>query len=298
MMFTNPNEFELLQYLESHGQIEPDAEPDAGAQPALRVTLRKLARRFDGRVALQALDLEIAPGEFVAVVGSVGSGKSTLLRLLAGQLAPTDERGGEPSRSPLLFDNFPSWAPDSRVRLLLPDARLLPWKTVLQNVALGLAGTAQAADALRQVGLDGHGGDWPAQVSEPQRQRVALARALARRPGLLLLDEPYAGLDALARIEMQRLLEDCWRQQGFTAVLATHDAAEAVTVADRILVLDEGGVALDERVGLARPRARGSAAFAALQARVLRAALRQQDTPDTERPLAPVIQIRHLKLAV
>jgi sulfonate transport system ATP-binding protein len=115
---------------------------------------------------------------------------------------------------------------------------------------------------------------------------------------LLLLDEPFQELDSLSRIEAQRLLEDLWRQQGFTAVLATDDAAEAVAVADRILVLDEGGVALDERVGLARPRVGGSAAVAALEARVLRAALRQQDTPDAGRPLAPVIQIRHLRLAV
>ncbi|MGB3436233.1 ABC transporter ATP-binding protein [Achromobacter sp.] len=298
MMFINPNEFELLQHLEVRARAEPDEAPEAGPQAALRVTLRKLAKRYGDRIALQALDLEIAAGEFVAVVGRAGSGKSTLLHLLAGQLAPSGEQGGSPNRSPLLFDNFPSWAPDSRVRLLLPDTRLLPWKTVLHNVALGLPGTAQAADALRQTGLDGHGGDWPAQLSEAQRQRVALARALARRPGLLLLDEPFEGLDALSRIEAQRLLADIWRQQGFTAVLATHDAAEAVALADRILVLDEGGVVLDEPVGLAHPRVRGSAAFAALEARVLRAALRQQDTPDADRPLAPVIPIRHLRLAV
>ncbi|MGS1007937.1 ATP-binding cassette domain-containing protein [Achromobacter anxifer] len=298
MMFINPNEFELLQHLEVRGRTEPDDASDAEPQSALRVTLRKLAKRHGDRIALQPLDLEIAAGEFVAVVGRAGSGKSTLLHLLAGQLAPSGEQGGAPSRSPLLFDNFPSWAPDSRVRLLQPDARLLPWKTVLHNVALGLPGTAQAAEALRLAGLDGHGDDWPAQLSEPQRQRVALARALARRPGLLLLDESFKELDALSRIEAQQLLEDLWRQQGFTAVLATHDVAEAVAAADRILVLDEGGVALDERVGLARPRVRGSAAFAALEARVLRAALRQQDTPDADRPLAPVIQIRHLRLAV
>jgi len=297
-MFINPNEFELLQHLDVRQRTEPDDAPEAEPQAALSVTLRKLAKRHGDRIALQALDLEIAAGEFVAVVGRAGSGKSTLLQLLAGKLAPSGEQGGEPGRPPLLYDNFPVWEPDARVRLLLPDARLLPWKTVLHNVALGLPGTAQAADALRQVGLDGRGGDWPAQLSAPQRQRVALARALARRPGLLLLDEPFQGVDALSRIEAQRLLEDLWREQGFTAVLATDDAAEAVAVADRILVLDEGGVVLDERVGLARPRVRGSAAFAALEARVLRAALRQQDTPDAGRPLAPVIQIRHLRLAV
>ncbi len=301
-MFIHPNEFELFQHLEAPGRIAPDPHPaDAGARPAaLRVTLRKLGRRHAGRTALHPLDLEIAAGEFVAVVGRPGSGKRTLLRLLAGEEAPTGEQGGAPERSPVLFDNFPRWTPDERVRLLSPDARLLPWKRVLQNVALGLPleARAQALAALRQVGLEGHGGDWPAALSEAQRQRAALARALARRPGLMLLDEPLARLDALTRIGMQRVLEDAWRQAGFTAVLATHDAGEAVAVADRILVLDEGRLALDERVDLARPRARGSAAFAALEARVLRAALRQADTPDPNRPLAPVIQIRHLRLAV
>ncbi len=297
MMFINPNEFELLQYLEARQPIEPDETPAVSPQPALRVTLRRLARRHGDRVALQALDLDIEPGEFVAVVGRGGSGKSTLLNLLAGRLAPSGEQGGAPERSPVLFDNFPSWGPDGRVRLLQPDARLLPWKTLRDNVALGLSRTEQALEALRQVGLQDRGGDWPAQLSEAQRQRAALARALARRPGLLLLDEPYAGLDAIARIEMQRLLEEVWRQQGCTTVLATHDAAEAVALADRILVLDEGGVVLDERVDLARPRWRGSAAFAAVEARVLNAAL-QQDAAAADRPLAPVIHIRHLRLAV
>lgn len=299
-MFINPNEFELLQHLGVPGRSGPDAEAAEDPEPrrALRVTLRKLAKRRGDRVVLRELDLDIAAGEFVAVVGRGGSGKSTLLRLLAGLESPSGEQGGAPARSPVLFDNFPQWASDSRVRLLLADARLLPWKRVLQNVALGLPERTRAAAALRQVGLGDRGGDWPAQLSKEQCQRVALARALARRPGLLLLDEPLAGLDALTRIETQRIVEDIWRQEGFTAVLATHDAAEAAALADRILVLDEGGVVFDERVALERPRARGSAAFAALEARVLRAALGQESSPDGDRPLAPVIQIRHLRLAV
>ena len=163
---------------------------------------------------------------------------------------------------------------------------------------------------LRQVGLGDRGGDWPAQLSGGQRQRVALARALVHRPGLLLLDEPLGALDALTRIGMQQLIEDIWRRDGFTAVLVTHDVGEAVALADRILVIEDGRVALDERVTLARPRARGSAAFAALEARVLRVVMKQGIEQKTEqetgqetaahgdRPLAPVIQIRHLRLAV
>ncbi|WP_025139808.1 ATP-binding cassette domain-containing protein [Achromobacter sp. DH1f] len=301
-MFINPNEFELLQHLDVPGRIEPDAvlDDEPATRPALRVTLRKLAKRYGERVVLNGLDLEFAPGEFVAVVGQSGCGKSTLLRLLAGLETASGEQGGLPTRSPVLFDNFPQWSADSRVRMMFQDARLLPWKSVLQNVALGLPGQAQAqaAAVLRQVGLGDRGGDWPAQLSGGQRQRVALARALVHRPGLLLLDEPLGALDALTRIGMQQLIEDIWRRDGFTAVLVTHDVGEAVALADRILVIEDGRVALDERVELARPRARGSAAFAALEARVLRVVMKQETPEEGDRPLAPVIQIRHLRLAV
>ncbi|WP_315141259.1 ATP-binding cassette domain-containing protein [Achromobacter marplatensis] len=301
-MFVHPNEFELLQHLEVPGRARHDEAPDSGQDGwrALRVTVRKLAKRHGARSVLNGLDLDIAAGEFVAVTGRGGMGKTTLLRILAGLERPTGEQGGPPARSPVLFDNFPQWASDDRVRLLFADARLLPWKRVWQNVALGLPGDARAraGEALRQAGLAGRGGDWPAQLTDGQRQRVALARALARRPGLLLLDEPLGGLDALTRIEAQAAIEQAWRRDGFTAVLATRDVYEAVALADRILVIDDGAVVFDERVELARPRARGSPAFAALAARVLRAVLKEPEPPDAARPLAPVIQIRHLRLAV
>lgn len=301
-MFVHPNEFELLQHLEVPGRVRHDEAPDSGQDGwrALRVTVRKLAKRHGARSVLNGLDLDIAAGEFVAVTGRGGTGKSTLLRILAGLERPTGEQGGPPARSPVLFDNFPQWASDDRVRLLFANPRLLPWKRVWQNVALGLPGDARAraGEALRQAGLAGRGGDWPAQLTDGQRQRVALARALARRPGLLLLDDPLGGLDALTRIETQAAIEQAWRRDGFTAVLATRDVYEAVALADRILVIDDGVVVFDERVELARPRARGSPAFAALAARVLRAVLKEPEPPDADRPLAPVIQIRHLRLAV
>ena len=191
-MFIHPSEYELLQHLDVPGRAEPDPGPDEGApaSPALRVSLRQLSKRYGERLVLKGLDLEFAPGEFVAVVGQSGCGKSTLLRLLAGLETPSAAQGGVPARSPVLFDNFPQWSADSRVRMMFQDARLLPWKSVLQNVALGLPGQAraQAAAVLRQVGLGDRGGDWPAQLSGGQRQRVARARALVHRPGLLLLD--------------------------------------------------------------------------------------------------------------
>jgi sulfonate transport system ATP-binding protein len=127
----------------------------------------------------------------------------------------------------------------------------------------------RARKVLAQVGLEERARDWPANLSGGQRQRVALARALVHDPNLLLLDEPLGSLDALTRIEMQRLIEGVWRSRGFTAMLVTHDVAEAVSLADRVILIEGGRVALDEVVHLPRPRARGSARFAALEEHIL-----------------------------
>ena len=235
------------------------AAPVAAASPGLALTLRGVAKSFGTRHVLQGLDLQGAAGEFVALVGRSGCGKSTLLRLIAGLDAP--DAGG-----------IDAGAADER-RLMFQDARLLPWKRVVDNVALGLPGRDardRAMEALAQVGLAGRGGDWPATLSGGQRQRVALARALVHRPRLLLLDEPLGALDALTRLEMHRLIEQLWRQHGFTALLVTHDVAEAVALADRVLLIDRGGIALDATVALPRPRSRTAPDFAALEERVLR----------------------------
>jgi sulfonate transport system ATP-binding protein len=234
---------------------EAAGEPSRGAH----LVLRGLGKQYAGRTVLDRIDLKIKPGEFVAVVGRSGCGKSTLLRAIAG-LEPPDSGqvkiGGGGARP--------------EVRMMFQDARLLPWKTVLDNVALGVAeGTERARAALASVGLETRAGEWPAVLSGGQRQRVALARALVHRPQLLLLDEPLGALDALTRIEMQRLIETLWIERGFTAVLVTHDVQEAVVLADRILLIEEGRLALDLAVGLARPRARGSADFGALEKQVL-----------------------------
>jgi sulfonate transport system ATP-binding protein len=167
---------------------------------------------------------------------------------------------------------------------MFQDSRLLPWKRILPNVMLGLDSSLapQARKILAQVGLAERAQDWPATLSGGQRQRVALARALVHDPALLLLDEPLGSLDALTRIEMQQLIEDIWRSRGFTAVLVTHDVAEAITLADRAILIEGGRVALDEIVHLPRPRARGSARFAALEERILGRVLQRRSPQENQ----------------
>ncbi|MDR1854180.1 MAG: ATP-binding cassette domain-containing protein [Azoarcus sp.] len=232
----------------------------------LDIRLADIRRHFGARVVLDGFTAHFAAGEFVAIVGRSGCGKSTLLRLLAGLDAA---QGGrlEADAAPLA---------DSRedVRIMYQDARLLPWRKVAENVALGLQGErgrirALALDALDRVGLADRAEEWPGNLSGGQRQRVALARALVHRPRLLLLDEPLGALDALTRIEMHRLIERVWSEHQFTAVLVTHDVGEAVALADRVLLVEDGRIALDQRVDLPRPRDRGDTAFARLEGRVL-----------------------------
>jgi sulfonate transport system ATP-binding protein len=238
------------------------------ASGGLDVEIRGLVKYFGERQVLHGLDLSIPAGEFVAIVGRSGCGKSTLLRQLAGLDTLS---GGAIGLDGKARDDLG----DDQVRIMYQEARLLPWRTVIQNVALGSAGSraqvrAQAEEALAQVGLADRADEWPSRLSGGQRQRVALARALIHRPRLLLLDEPLGALDALTRIEMQRLIEQIWHQHAFTALLVTHDVAEAVALADRILLIEEGRITFDEPVDLPRPREHGEARFAALESRVLK----------------------------
>ncbi|HMN85415.1 MAG TPA: ATP-binding cassette domain-containing protein [Bauldia sp.] len=232
----------------------------------LSVSVKDVSKSFDGRPVLQGLDLEIPAGGFVAVIGRSGCGKSTLLRLVAGLDRATS--GG------IAIGGSPVDGLRPTVRLLFQEARLLPWQRVLDNVGIarGPGWREAATAALADVGLADRAGDWPAVLSGGQRQRVALARALVSHPGVLLLDEPFGALDALTRIEMHRLLDRIWREHGFTTVLITHDVAEAVALADRVVVLREGKVALDLPVDLPRPRREAAdPKAAALQARILEA---------------------------
>lgn len=252
-------------------------ERDNVATPDYSVELRGVMRRYGERTVLDGFDLSIERGSFVAIVGRSGCGKSTLLRLVAGLETP---QGGS------LVKRAAHGAPLD-TRIMFQDARLLPWKTVLQNVMLGLPRSARenARAVLAEVGLLARADDWPAQLSGGQRQRVALARALVHRPSLLLLDEPLGALDALTRIEMHALIERLWREHRFTALLVTHDVHEAVALGDRILLVEDGRIALDQPVSLERPRVRASARFAELEDYVLQRVLKAQ--PSDSQPIGP-----------
>lgn len=229
------------------------------AQGGAAISLADVSKAFGQTAVLQRVALSVAPGEFVAIVGRSGSGKSTLLRLLAGLDQPND-------------GSIEIAAAPSDIRMMFQEHRLLPWRRVIRNVGLGHreAGWQDAAQAaLAAVGLGDRGDDWPAILSGGQRQRVALARALVGRPKLLLLDEPLGALDALTRLEMQTLIEQVWRTQGFTAILVTHDVGEAVALADRVVLIEDGAITYEERIPLDRPRRRGTADFAAIEGRIL-----------------------------
>jgi sulfonate transport system ATP-binding protein len=227
------------------------------------VGIRSVSIAFAGRTVLENFNIEISAGEFVAIVGRSGCGKSTLLRSIVGLETP--------QTGIITLGNVAASKGKPDVRVMFQDSRLLPWRRILPNVMLGLepALIPQARKVLAQVGLAERANDWPATLSGGQRQRVALARALVHDPNLLLLDEPLGSLDALTRIEMQQLIEDVWQSRGFTAMLVTHDVAEAVSLADRVILIEGGRVALDEVVNIPRPHTRGSARFAALEERIL-----------------------------
>jgi NitT/TauT family transport system ATP-binding protein len=219
---------------------------------------------------LDVIDLEAAPGEFIAVLGPSGCGKSTLLRLIAGLERPQAGR--------IISGEDEIDGPDPSRILVFQDPTLFPWRTVRQNVALGLetrgllrAQSGRIDSVLRQVGLDGFGNAYPHQLSGGMAQRAALARALVNEPSIMLLDEPLANLDGLTRIALQAELIALWERQRFTAFLVTHDVDEALYLAGRVLVLSRrpARILADVRVDLAYPRHRGSPRFAELRQRVL-----------------------------
>lgn len=198
--------------------------------------LQGLNKYFGAREVLRNTQLNVTPGQFIAIVGRSGCGKSTLLRLVAGL--------EQASAGQVRLDGQPLIGLSQTTRIMFQEARLLPWKRVIDN--------------------------------------VALARALVHQPRLLLLDEPLGALDALTRVEMHRLIEDLWLSSGFTALLVTHDVQEAVALADRVILIEDGRIALDEVIDLPRPRSQGDAAFAALEKRILDRVLQKPAAPGRE----------------
>jgi sulfonate transport system ATP-binding protein len=266
---------------------EPVREPDFVAQAriarhgpdisnrGLALTLRGLRKSFGDNEVIRGIDLHVPAGQFLAIVGRSGCGKSTLLRLIAGL-----------ERADAGHIGFGETVRPEDVRVMFQEPRLLPWARVRSNVEVGLGrdrsrsdARARAEEALVEVGLDGKRDQWPAVLSGGQKQRVALARALVSHPRVLAFDEPLGALDALTRISMQRLLERVWLDQGFTALLVTHDVSEAVALADRVVIIEDGRIARDLPVDRPRPRQRGSADLAALEGAILRELLQAQDEP-------------------
>jgi sulfonate transport system ATP-binding protein len=227
------------------------------------VTLDRLSRIYGSRQVLDDISLSVPAGQFLAIVGRSGCGKSTLLRLIAGL--------DKPSRGGIALEG----ATQDDIRVMFQDARLLPWLSVLENVALGLPKSRidDAHAALAEVGLADRAHCWPSVLSGGQKQRVALARALIHRPRILLLDEPLGALDALTRIDMQKLIERIRQAHQFTVLLVTHDVGEAIALADRVLLIEDGRIGLDLHVHISRPRERGTTSFAEYEAAILQRVL-------------------------
>lgn len=216
------------------------------------ITLQNVCKQFGETEVLKGIDLTLASGEFLAVVGRSGCGKSTLLRLISG--IESLSSGSIQFNQQEINGTHPS------LRIMFQDDRLLPWKTVLENVEIGLQkGTKeQAKEALQLVGLEHKQHEWPSTLSGGQRQRVSLARALVEKPKVLLLDEPLGALDALTRIEMQQLIESLWLKQPFTGILVTHDVSEAVALADRVILIEQGKLSMNIKIDLPRPHKKNS----------------------------------------
>jgi sulfonate transport system ATP-binding protein len=241
--------------IDAPGALTPPTAGTAAAQPVV-VDARGVTRAFDGRGVLHGIDLTVRRGEFVALLGRSGSGKSTLLRILAKLDTEATGTIQVPAQPGVAFQ----------------DSRLLPWARVLPNVLLGLRDRAardRARTLLDDVGLGDRARAWPRQLSGGEQQRVALARALADSPELLLMDEPFGALDALTRIKMHRLLRDLVSRYSPAVLLVTHDVDEAVLLADRIVVLTDGRLSLNEQIDLPAVGRRSHPGFAGLRSRLL-----------------------------
>jgi sulfonate transport system ATP-binding protein len=259
------------------GRLTGTTDPGATDHPVDHrplVSVEHLIRGYGPKGVLNGVDLDIERGEFVALLGPSGCGKSTLLRALAGLDAAVSGSGR--IRVP------------GNVSVVFQDSRLLPWADLITNVTLGQRRSARArgSEALAEVGLGGREKDWPHQLSGGEQQRVALARSLVREPELLLADEPFGALDALTRLRMHGLLRTLLRVHRPAVLLVTHDVDEAITLADRVVVLSQGRIALERRVELLDDRDPSSRDFGQLRRELLaalgvRRGVAALDTPDT-----------------
>lgn len=260
----------MNQHTAAYESIIRKENPDS-----IKIDMKNVSKSFGKNEVLQQVNLTIEKGEFVAVIGKSGSGKSTLLRLIAGLETLTS---GE-----LNFNGIPSTESTANMTMMYQNSRLLPWKKVIDNVGLGLDGQwkERAINALEAVGLIEFKDQWPSKLSGGQQQRVALARALVHEPSLLMLDEPLSALDALTRIEMQNLIESIWSNLGFTALLVTHDVGEAVRLADRIVLIEDGSIAMDIKNDAPRPRIMSDSKLVQLEEKVLNRIIHGENVEDT-----------------
>ena len=236
------------------------------------LTLDTLCKTYaGGNVALENVSLKLKPGEIIAMVGGSGCGKTTMLRLVAGLDTPTT--------GSVAVDDTVITAPNEAIGLIFQEPRLLPWLSVAENIAFGLKHLprdeqkARVDFALHRVGLDGYNDRWPRQLSGGQAQRVAISRALAPEPKVLLLDEPFSALDAFTRASLHEHLLALWEAKRPTLLIVTHDVEEAVTLADRVVVMQPhpGRIFTEIAIDADRPRDPLSDEFLSYKRQILKA---------------------------
>ena len=254
--------------------IEQFDEAPAAGQIALRSLTIDVGPPHARICAVEGLDLDVPAGQFVCLLGPSGCGKSTLLSAIAGHLPAV--------RGNIMLDNVRVDRPHPDRGLVFQQHTLFPWKRVIDNVAFGLKMQGvdaalrrrRAQEMLELVGLKGHASHYPAQLSGGMQQRVEIARVLINRPRVLLMDEPFAALDAQTRRNMQALLLDVWGKVGTTVIFVTHDIEEALFLGDRIVMLSRqpARIVADIDVPFERPRTERSTlspAFIELKRRCL-----------------------------
>jgi NitT/TauT family transport system ATP-binding protein len=260
----------IIDDMDSHVHPNPRSAPGRRAIVSVRDLTKHFATRDGGELpVLEGINLDVVPGEIVALLGKSGSGKSTLLRCIAGLIAP--------SSGTVSYRGAPLHGVNPGVALVFQTFALLPWLTVQQNVELGLEAQGvepgerarRALEAIDLIGLDGFESAFPKELSGGMRQRVGFARALVVQPDVLLMDEPFSALDVLTAENLRTELLELWQAGEFPAdaiLMVTHNIEEAVTFADRVVVLgtNPGRIRTELRIEIARPRDRRSPEFEAL----------------------------------